>query len=154
MLCVGIFFCFASLESCFSFLSFHAGASSHYLSNAAGKLLGVLREDENGEFYGRFLFWEWNIRQLGHITLFALLGGVTHAYLLLKQTELTEIKILKCSFLSALLCFIYGCMDEFHQYFVNGRNARFQDVLVDAVGFTAAVCAVNAAVWLYRRIRR
>ena len=157
MLCVGIFFCFASLESCFSFLSFQARPelSSHYLSNAAGETLRGVE--------GR---WKWRIlrpvsflgmeykHSLVHITLFALLGGVTHAYLLLKHTELTEIKILKCSFLSALLCFIYGCMDEFHQYFVNGRNARFQDVLVDAVGFTAAVCAVNAAVWLYRRIRR
>ena len=149
-----LLFCVIGVMFLIFIFSSQAGASSHYLSNAAGRLLGVLREDENGEFYGRFLFWEWNIRQLGHITLFALLGGVTHAYLLLKQTELTEIKILKCSFLSALLCFIYGCMDEFHQYFVNGRNARFQDVLVDVVGFTAAVCAVNAAVWLYRRIRR
>ena len=79
-----LLFCVIGVMFLIFIFSSQAGASSHYLSNAAGRLLGVLREDENGEFYGRFLFWEWNIRQLGHITLFALLGGVTHAYLLLK----------------------------------------------------------------------
>lgn len=133
--------------------SSQAGASSHYFSDMAGRILGMLREDENGEFYGRFLIWEWNVRQLGHITLFGLLGGVTHSYLLSKQKELTWIRVLKCSFLSALLCFLYGCIDEFHQYFVNGRNARFQDVLVDAIGFLTAICVVNAVIWLYKMIK-
>lgn len=133
--------------------SSQAGASSHYISDMAGRILGLFREDENGEFYGRFLIWEWNVRQLGHITLFGFLGGVTHSYLLSKQDELTGGCILKCSFLSALLCFLYGCIDELHQYFVNGRNARFQDVLVDAIGFLTAICVLNALIWLYKIIK-
>ncbi len=33
------------------------------------------------------------------------------------------------------ICFIYACLDEFHQLFVEGRAGLFSDVLIDGIGF-------------------
>ena len=35
---------------------------------------------------------------------------------------------------SLIFCFIYACMDEFHQAFVIGRTNSFRDVLIDTTG--------------------
>ena len=40
--------------------------------------------------------------------------------------------------------FVYAGTDEFHQYFVPGRAAKFSDVLVDSVGFTAGIMLMLA----------
>lgn len=36
--------------------------------------------------------------------------------------------------ISLLCCFLYACTDEFHQQFVDGRTARFIDILIDTAG--------------------
>lgn len=36
--------------------------------------------------------------------------------------------------ISILCCFLYACTDEFHQQFVDGRTARFIDILIDTAG--------------------
>jgi len=51
--------------------------------------------------------------------------------------------------LAAAMASIYGITDEFHQYFVPGRAAVWQDWAADTVG---AVIGVGA-VWLYTRMR-
>ena len=43
-----------------------------------------------------------------------------------------------------VFCFVYAGTDEFHQYFVPGRAAKFSDVLVDSVGFTAGIMLMLA----------
>lgn len=36
--------------------------------------------------------------------------------------------------ISTLLCFLYACSDEFHQFFVVGRSAQLSDILIDSIG--------------------
>lgn len=36
--------------------------------------------------------------------------------------------------MSLLICFLYACSDELHQYFVPERSCRFTDVLIDTSG--------------------
>ena len=36
--------------------------------------------------------------------------------------------------LSLMLCFLYACSDEFHQFFIAGRSAQFTDVMIDTCG--------------------
>jgi len=37
-------------------------------------------------------------------------------------------------FLACLISFLYGISDEFHQFFVVGRDAAFADLLADTIG--------------------
>lgn len=39
-------------------------------------------------------------------------------------------------------CFLYACLDELHQRFVPGRVGTFEDVAVDAIGFTIGIILV------------
>ena len=52
--------------------------------------------------------------------------------------------------LLALACTIaYGVSDELHQRFVGGRDASVEDLIADALGALAALCAV----WLVTKLR-
>ena len=57
-------------------------------------------------------------------------------------------KILPLAFLIAV---IYALSDEFHQSFVPGRSATWQDVAVDVMGAASALLVANA---LHRQWRR
>jgi VanZ family protein len=45
---------------------------------------------------------------------------------------------------------LYAALDEIHQSFVAGREARFFDAVIDTAGALAAVCVL----WLWFRVRR
>lgn len=40
----------------------------------------------------------------------------------------------KCFFISLVLSLVYALTDEFHQFFINGRNSSVIDVLIDFSG--------------------
>lgn len=48
-----------------------------------------------------------------------------------------------------ILTVAYGATDEWHQMYVNGRNAEWRDLAADAVGALAAGIVVRA--WLFLR---
>jgi VanZ family protein len=62
------------------------------------------------------------------------------------QRQLTLYKIVA----AFLIVTAYGLLDEFHQSFVPGRTASFQDVLADALG---ALVFLLVAVLVLRRFR-
>jgi len=49
---------------------------------------------------------------------------------------------------SILIASLYGISDEFHQYFIPGRNADVWDWVADTLG---ALIAVSLLAWLSRR---
>lgn len=53
-----------------------------------------------------------------------------------------------CLGFSLLLTFLYGILDEFHQYFVPGRSADPLDLAADTVGGILVV----AAIWVLSRM--
>ena len=48
-------------------------------------------------------------------------------------------------------CLFSACVDEFHQYFVDGRTADILDVLVDSTGALVATAIITVTVYLCKR---
>ena len=55
---------------------------------------------------------------------------------------------------SLLICFVYACTDEFHQYFVDGRYCSFIDVLIDSIGSLISILLLNVKTFLRKIIKR
>ena len=68
------------------------------------------------------------VRKSAHFTeysiLFILVYRVIILYMNKKQAKIVAI----------LFVFGYACSDEFHQYFIQGREAAFRDVIIDTSG--------------------
>lgn len=130
------------------FFSAQNGDDSQDLSDGFLKWLGdiiALLPDITGK--GE----EYDIRKYAHITEYLFLGVFTA--LLYREIFLNK----KRPFLFAPLaafghCFIYALSDEFHQYFIPGRAARFTDVMIDSIGFIGGI-GIILIVWLIVNIK-
>ena len=69
------------------------------------------------------------VRKLAHLTIFALLGGTT--FLALWQRKKSFISCMICAI---FICLLYAGLDEWHQYYVVGREANLSDVFLDTFG--------------------
>ena len=75
------------------------------------------------------------IRKTAHFTIYFILGFcVTHA---VRQVKLNGRYIF---LISLILSSFYAATDEWHQYFVPGRECRWQDWLIDTSGILLGVC--------------
>lgn len=82
---------------------------------------------------------EGTIRKLAHVFEYTVLGILAaRAFLVTKKRNIYK---RWCSY-SWFFCFFYACTDEFHQFFVEGRGAAFQDVIIDSIGFTCGILMV------------
>lgn len=128
------------------------GASSEFSNRVGGNLYwGILGiEIPNGQTAsGVVIFAGLTIRSLAHIFLYMLLGLTSFCFMksLLALRGKWRKRDLIYGVLGALvISFLYACLDEFHQMFVDGRTSTFRDV-GDAVGFSLAI-AVAALVAL------
>ncbi|MGY0372849.1 VanZ family protein [Clostridium sp. JNZ J1-5] len=68
------------------------------------------------------------VRKAGHFTEYCIL------YMLLYNAIAEKVSFKKCLILSLVLTFLYASSDEFHQTFVQGREGKFTDVLIDTLG--------------------
>lgn len=79
------------------------------------------------------------VRKAAHFTIYAALGmSVTSAIGADGKLKIRVVFIMSLAF-----CAVYAATDEFHQYFVPGRAARFTDVLIDTSG-----AAVGSALFM------
>ncbi len=78
-------------------------------------------------------------RKWAHVVLYFVMGIMLCGYLSYSNMSVRN-KII----LVVVICFLYGCTDEIHQLFSDGRGSRFTDVLIDTAG--ATVGAVMTAV--------
>ena len=69
------------------------------------------------------------IRKIAHITEFFILSIIV--IILLKNKIIDYNKLL---LISMSICFIFACIDEYHQTFIPGRSGQFSDVLIDMIG--------------------
>ena len=81
----------------------------------------------------------WNIDKVIHIVEYGILG-----VLWFRAISLTWEKSQKVVIIAFTITFFYGISDEFHQYFVPGRNADVFDAIADAIGAWLGI-------WLYKR---
>ena len=69
------------------------------------------------------------IRKIAHITEFFILSIIV--IILLKNKIIDYNKLL---LISMSICFMFACIDEYHQTFIPGRSGQFSDVLIDMIG--------------------
>jgi VanZ family protein len=76
------------------------------------------------------VYWQnFLVKKIGHILLFGALALLTYRGLIGQG-----IKRKKAAILAVIISIFYGATDEFHQMYVQGREARVRDVLIDGVG--------------------
>ena len=85
-----------------------------------------LSEYEKEKYINKYVFL---VRKGAHFTIYFILGLLVMSYL--KEIYLLNNKGLLIAF---IICFLYACSDEVHQYFVPGRSCEFRDVLIDSMG--------------------
>lgn len=82
--------------------------------------------------------FEYDIRKYAHLTEYLCLGMSMSLFF----RELFANRRLLAYLCAELGCFFYACSDEIHQIFIPDRVGCFQDVCVDAFGFTIGVFTV------------
>lgn len=98
---------------------------SNEKSGSVINLLGSLGVNLNSYFGG---FANFIVRKAGHFTEYFVL------YMLLYNAIAGKVSFKKRLILSLVFTFLYACSDEFHQTFVQGREGKFKDVLIDTLG--------------------
>ena len=78
-------------------------------------------------------------RKMAHASEFMVL-----ALLVIYVLKSCGVKGKRLYLIALLICFLYACIDEYHQTFVNGRTGQFTDVLIDTAG-GAIGCAIIIA---------
>ena len=89
------------------------------------------------------ILFSLNARKYAHIILYATLG--ISVFLCFSDRKCGMIRR---GILSFVICFLYACSDELHQYYVSGRTASFKDVLIDSIGF-GSVIAVTYVIKIF-----
>ncbi len=85
------------------------------------------------------------IRKLAHFTEYFCLGALWYSIpFLWKKAGRKSIPSV------AGILLLSAAVDEFHQYFIPGRNASVRDVLIDVAGGMTAV----AVLWIIKRLKR
>ena len=114
---------------------------SGYLSNSIiNKTIVKVYEVLNGELNDedrQIIIKKYSlpVRKLAHFTVYFILGLLSFSFF---KDFCNEAFI--CSL---LLCFVYACTDEFHQYFVDGRYCSLIDVLIDSFGAFISLIIYN-----------
>jgi VanZ family protein len=75
------------------------------------------------------------VRKLAHYTEYLILGILM--FLMLKSYGIEDFS------LPIVLCIMYACSDEMHQFFVPGRACRVLDVVIDGLGSFTGVFIIS-----------
>jgi VanZ family protein len=86
-------------------------------------------------FFGE---WDLYVKKGGHVIGYAMLG-VSYFFALPPRLSPSY-----RAFTALLMAVLFALSDEFHQSFVEGRTSTLRDVLIDALGSTAALLAAVA----------
>lgn len=83
-------------------------------------------------------YWQdFVIKSLAHVAEYGILTALLYRALLNSGVDKTRSAIY-----SLLFAVVYAATDEFHQFFVPGREARFHDVLFDTIGGSLALYSI------------
>jgi len=119
---------------------------------------------ESGDLSRMFTEWllrvfpglPWTVRQLepvlrklAHFSIFALEGCLLGGAMLLTLRRSAAAVLF-----SAAACAVVAGLNEYHQSFVEGRNAAFADVLIDSAGALTGILLAALALYMLNRRRR
>lgn len=77
------------------------------------------------------------VRKFAHFSLYMMVGVLMTCVLLVLRTTEKH-----CAIISLGIGVVYAILDEFHQWFVPGREARVTDVMIDAFGVIVGICII------------
>lgn len=107
----------------------------------------VLQENAEWMPAPLILFLKKKIRKVAHFLIYCALGITSclsiHEYCWKKNYTGQRKNII-----ALVLCAVYACTDEFHQYFIPGRSCEIKDVCLDSAG---ALCGI-LFVWLILKL--
>ena len=81
---------------------------------------------------------DYVIRKLAHYTIYVLGGILIYNYI--RTFNVNEKKAI---YISILFGTLYAITDEIHQYFMVGRSAQINDVLIDSLGICTGVFLIH-----------
>ena len=114
-------------------LSNQIGEISGEISENFANTMSIEQVNEYTAVSTQPLFGGFSLRKYAHIFLYALLG--VFVFFFMKESKKFYIRPV----VSILICYVYAVIDEVHQYFVPGREAQFNDTLIDAIGFIGVI---------------
>ena len=82
----------------------------------------------------RTLYLEPYIREAAHVLEYVIL-----AVLVLIAVRAFTSDCGRAALITVLVCFLYACTDEWHQYYIPGRAAEYMDIMLDTSGAAAAM---------------
>jgi len=117
-----------------------SGEISHAISDWCGDVLnyifgGKLEYPDSSEP----LFLGLSLRKFAHLVLYALLGAMMYRAVSGVYWQGRRVAWL----LTLLVCFLYACVDEFHQFFVPGRAFHLRDIGIDMIGSVVGMMVVR-----------
>lgn len=138
------------MAAIFSFSGQNGATSSEVSDSVAEGVLDILdKEVPPGQTASSVpIVAGLNIRKLAHLFLYMMLGLTSFLFtaslfgLKKRPFKLAPLYISLCAL---AICFAYACLDEMHQYFIDGRTASFGDVGIDSIGFTSFIILSCAA---------
>lgn len=89
---------------------------------------------------------QYYIRKLAHITEYFLLAVSVALPLYVYRVRGFWLVIV-----AGLFCVSFACLDEYHQYFVDGRSASLRDVAIDSIGIFAGIFLTRIFGFIGRR---
>lgn len=132
-------------------LSNQPGEVSKELSESVADTLDITQTSSYLSKSTTPIFAGLSLRKYAHIFLYALLG--LFSFLTVKDMRKSSI----CKILIAVgICYGYGCLDEVHQFFIDGRTALLRDTFIDALGFIPAILmcfVISKGICRYRKLR-
>ena len=118
--------------------------SNSFINNTIVKVYeifnGKISSEKRIEIIEKYSFY---VRKLAHFTIYFILGILCFCYF----KDFTKHPIIY----SILLCFLYACTDEIHQYFIKGRSASFFDVIIDTIGSNFSILISNIIIYKNRK---
>lgn len=128
-----------------------SGSVSYRLVQLYDGLTGM--EHTPAELEQMALRIEYPVRKAAHMSEYAVLAMLLLAtFYAYSKKEAGTAKIRLLSLWSLAGVFFFACLDEFHQLFVQGREGKFTDVLIDAAGAAAALLVAD--LFLYMKMKK
>lgn len=84
------------------------------------------------------------IRKCAHFVEFMCMGMASEMFFSELYIDRRK-RLLRSGAVSAAVCVMYACSDEFHQLFVPGRSCQAADVLIDGAGAALGIALVLAS---------
>ena len=139
-----------SMITIFLFSSENAASSSNTSRGVVKKVVETVMKDEQKAIKVEKKINDniHIVRKAAHLTEFFILG-----FLLINLIKDYKTLTKKILLLAIILCLVYACSDELHQFFVAGRAGRYTDILIDTFGSFLGVLSYYLIYLKYKRIK-